>query len=83
MLGRTMGLWAQSHDLPLSFYHPREIRTSLIGRANAGKEELTYAVMTRWGLVGEEKTTHEWNAVAVGDYHLGLEEAAGAQEQPA
>ena len=79
MLGRMMDLWAQSHGLRLYSYPPREIRTSLIGRANAGKEELTYAVMTRWGLLGEEKTTHEWNAVAVGDYHLGLKEAVGDQ----
>lgn len=81
MLGRAMNLWARSHDLPLHSYPPREIRTSLIGRANAGKEELTYAVMTRWGLLGEEKTTQEWNAVAVGDYHLGLKVVA-TQEQP-
>ena len=41
--------------------------TAALGRSKSAKEELAYAVMTRWGLLGELKTTHEWNAIAVGD----------------
>lgn len=67
--------WTQGHRLPLYCYSLREIRACLVGRANGAREELAYAVMTRWGLVGEGKTTHEWNAIAVGDYHLGFGEA--------
>ena len=63
--------WSKGHGLPLYPYLIREIRTQLLGRSKSAKEELAYAVMTRWGLLGELKTTHEWNAIAVGDYHLG------------
>ncbi len=75
MLDRTLYEWAQSCNLPLYSYSLREIRAAIVGRGNGGKEELAYAVMTRWGLLGEGKNTHEWNAVAVGDYHLGQRKA--------
>lgn len=70
MLNSTLYEWARVHKLPLFSYPVREIRTAILGRGNGGKEELTYVVMTRWGLLGEGKSTHEWNAIAVGDYHL-------------
>ncbi len=70
MLTRALERWAQNHDLPLYSYPLREIRVAISGRANAAKEELAYAVMTHWDLLGAKKTTHEWNAIAVGDYHL-------------
>ena len=62
--------------MPFYPYSLREIRAAIIGRANSAREELAYAVMTRWGLLGEVKTTHEWNAIAVGDYHLARQELA-------
>ena len=71
MLSQAMEQWAQQHNLPLYCYPLREIRAVVLGRSNAASEELAYATMTRWGLLGEEKSTHEWNAIAVGDYHLG------------
>ena len=64
--------WARGLKLPLHSYPLREIRATLSGRANSAKDELAYAVMTRWGLLGRRITTHELNAIAVGDYHLGL-----------
>ena len=70
MLSRTMDQWAQERNLPLYCYPLREIRSVVLGRANAASEELAYTAMVRWGLLGQEKTTHEWNAIAVGDYHL-------------
>ena len=70
LLSRAMEEWAQQHNLPLYCYPLREIRAVVLGRANAASEVLAYATMTRWGLLGEEKSTHEWNAIAVGDYHL-------------
>ena len=70
MLHRALERWAREHGLPLYPYPIREIRVAILGRANPGREELAYTVMTRWGLLGEGKSTHEWNAIAVGDYHL-------------
>lgn len=72
MLGQALEQWAREHDLPLYCYPHRGIRVAISGRANAAKDEMAYSVMTRWGLLGEGKTTHELNAIAVGDYHLGL-----------
>ena len=70
-LSRALERWTRGHNLPLYSHSLHEIREAIIGRASGAKEELAYAVMTRWGLLGEGKTTHEWNAIAVGDYHLG------------
>ena len=74
LLKQSLEKWAQDHSLPIYCYPVREIRCALVGRANGAKQELVYAVMTRWGLLGEGKTTPEWNAIAVGDYHLGRAE---------
>ena len=72
IFSRALERWAQGLKLTLHSYPLREIRATLSGRANAAKDELAYAVMTRWGLLGMRMTTHELNAIAVGDYHLGL-----------
>jgi Holliday junction resolvasome RuvABC endonuclease subunit len=70
MLGTTLERWAEEFNLPLYCYLIREIRVATLGRASATREELAYAVMTRWGLLGMGKSSHEWCAIAVGDYHL-------------
>ena len=80
MLSRALELWAQGHYLPLYCYPIREMKVAILGRPTAAKEELAYAAMTRWGLLGEGKTTHEWTAIAVGDYHLGLKKTAAGIE---
>ena len=80
MLVGALKRWSRSRGLPLFLYPLREVRATLSGRANAAKEELAFVVMSRWGLLGMKKTTHEWNAIAVGDYHLGrLTTAAGME----
>ena len=71
MLTLVLERWAHERNLPLYSYPLRDIRAAILGRPNAAKEELAYAVMTRWGLLGTGKTTHEWTAIAVGDYHVG------------
>ena len=70
LLAAAMEEWSSHHHLPLFPYHLRDIRAGILGRGTAAKEELAYVVMTRWGLLGQGKTTHEWNAIAVGEYHL-------------
>ena len=69
---------AREHKLRMCCYPHRDIRSALSGRPNAAKEELAYAVMTRWGLLGTGKSTYEWNAIAVGDYHLSSSQHAVA-----
>lgn len=79
LLRHNLERWASGHNLPIYCYPIREIRTALVGRPNGAKQELVYSVMTRWGLLGEGKTTQEWNAIAVGDYHLGRRVAAAIE----
>ena len=70
MLSVTLENWAAELGLSYHVYQIREVREALLGRANATKEELSYEVMNRWGLLGIGKSSHEWCAIAVGDYHL-------------
>ena len=69
-LKAALSAWAQRHNLPVHLYTPREVRAGIVGKANAPKEALAYAVMKRQGLVGVAKSTAEWEAVAAGDYHM-------------
>ena len=62
--------WGRTRSLPIHSYSVQEIKSAILGWHNVAGEELTYAMMTRWGLLGKEKTTHELKAISVGDYHL-------------
>ena len=79
VLSNSILEWAKAHHLSMYPYHQRDIRWGMLGRGHAAKEELAYVVMTRWGLLGQEKTTHEWNAIAVGDHHLRCENVESAR----
>ena len=48
----------------------------MTGHTNASRDQLAYSVMVALGLIGQGKTTHEWEALAVGHYHLTREDAA-------
>ena len=71
-LGKVLDEWSKEHEIRLFIYPLKDVRIAMLGRANAGKEELAYTVMTRWGMIGTGKSTHEWNAIAIGDYHQSL-----------
>ena len=71
-LSQVLDAWAREHDIRLFIYPLKDVRVAMLGRANAGKEELAYTVMTRWGMLGTGKSTHEWTAIAIGDYHQSL-----------
>ena len=64
--------WAGRHLLPLYAYTAKEVRLSIVGKANASRDSLNYAVMEQLGLIGQSKTTHEWEALAAAYYHLQL-----------
>ncbi len=51
-------------------YTAQEVRGFVTGHPNASRDQLAYAVMARLGLIGQAKNTHEWEAIAVGQYHL-------------
>jgi Holliday junction resolvasome RuvABC endonuclease subunit len=70
LLDAALARWSGRHRLCLFAYTAQEVRTAVAGHPNASRVDLGYAVMTRFGLIGQGKTTHEWEAIAVGDYHL-------------
>jgi Holliday junction resolvasome RuvABC endonuclease subunit len=70
LLDEALARWSARHCLCLYAYTAQEVRTAVAGHPNASRVDLGYAVMTRFGLIGQGKTTHEWEAIAVGDYHI-------------
>ena len=67
--------WSWRHGLRIYAYTTQEVRTAATGHPNTSKDELAYAVMAGLGLIGAEKNAHEWEAIAVGRYHLALRRA--------
>ena len=70
LLDAALSEWARRHGLPMFGYSAQEIRTAFTGHPNAPKDQLAHDVMIRLGLIGQAKTVHEWEAIAVGHYHL-------------
>ena len=70
LLNNALLQWSERHHLPLHPYTAQEVREAVAGHPNASRDQLGYAVMERLGLIGQDKTTHEWEALAVGHYHL-------------
>ena len=70
LLDAALLQWSRAHLLRLYSYTTQEVRAVLAGHPNASKDQLAYEVMVSLGLIGQAKTAHEWEAVAVGYYHL-------------
>ena len=87
LLETALREWCQRHQLRLFAYSAQTVRAALTGHPNASREDLAYAVMSGMGLIGQGKTTHEWEAIAVGHYHLtrqhdGDDSSAAAEDAP-
>ncbi len=61
--------WSSGRDLPQFSYTAQEVRTAIAGHPNASRDQLGYATMLLLGLIGQGRSTHEWEAIAVGHYH--------------
>ena len=70
LLETELARWAQQAGRPLTPYPSATIRQGVAGHARASRQSLAFAAMTALGLVGTDKSTHEWEAVAAGAYHL-------------
>ena len=70
LLDTALREWCQRHQLRLFGYSAQVVRAALTGHSNSSREDLAYAVMSGLKLIGRGKTTHEWEAIAVGHYHL-------------
>ena len=63
-------------------YTAQEVRSAITGHSNASKEHLAYAVMVGCGLIGQAKSTPEWEAIAVGRHHLLSSSSSKADSPP-
>ena len=70
LLESSLLQWCRDRGLPLHAYTAQEVRGSVTGHPNASRDQLAYAVMAKLGLIGQAKNTHEWEAIAVGQYDL-------------
>lgn len=70
LLEESLLNWSAGRKIGFFSYTTQEVRAAIAGFANASPDRLGYAIMVRLGLIGHRKSTHEWEAVAVGYYHL-------------
>ncbi|PKB63740.1 MAG: hypothetical protein BZY80_05695 [SAR202 cluster bacterium Io17-Chloro-G2] len=82
LLEHALAQWSRRHNLPLHAYTAQEVRSAIAGQPNASQDQLAFAVMERLGLIGQSKTSHEWEALAVGEHHLGQSMPAPAPSPP-
>ena len=70
LLVSSLTTWASARGLPQFSYTAQEVRAAIAGHPNASRDQLGYAIMLLLGLIGQGRSTHEWEAIAVGHYHL-------------
>ncbi|MDA0262956.1 MAG: crossover junction endodeoxyribonuclease RuvC [Chloroflexi bacterium] len=70
LLVSSLAQWSGERGLPQFSYTAQEVRTAIAGHPNASRDQLGYATMLLLGLIGQGRSTHEWEAIAVGHYHL-------------
>ena len=78
LLVSSLARWSSGRGLPQFSYTAQEVRTAIAGHPNASRDQLGYAIMLLLGLIGQGRSTHEWEAIAVGHYHLNRKEQAPA-----
>ncbi|NQW22763.1 MAG: crossover junction endodeoxyribonuclease RuvC [SAR202 cluster bacterium] len=70
LLVSSLSQWTSERNLPQFSYTAQEVRAAIAGHPNASRDQLGYAIMLLLGLIGQGRSTHEWEAIAVGHYHL-------------
>jgi len=71
-LGQAQGvaiLAAATHEIPVFFYHPLEVKKALTGYGNASKEQLNFVIRNLLGLE-ETLPLDASDALSVALYHL-------------
>lgn len=70
LLDNALVNWSAGHRLPLYTYSAQEVRAAIARHSHVPPDQLAYAIMRRLRLIGASKSTHEWEALAIGYYHL-------------
>lgn len=71
--------WSSGHRLPLYTYSAQEVKAAIARHSHVPQDQLAFAVMRRLELIGVKKSTHEWEALAIGYYHLCRRDGGGVQ----
>lgn len=69
LLIASLATWSSERALPQFSYTAQEVKTAIAGHPNASRDQLGYAIMLLLGLIGQGRSTHEWEAITVGHYH--------------
>lgn len=69
-LDASLVKWASARQLVLYTYPAQEVRTAIARHSRVPPDQLAYAIMQRLRLIGVRKSTPEWEALAIGYYHL-------------
>ena len=81
LLDGSLARWATDRQLPLFTYSGQEVRAAIARHSRVPQDQLAYAIMRRLRLIGARKSTPEWEALAIGYYHL-CRMAARARASP-
>ena len=69
-LDASLVKWASERQLALHTYPAQEVRAAIARHSRVPPDQLAYAMMRRLRLIGVRKSTPEWEALAIGYYHL-------------
>ena len=70
LLDGSLAEWSERRRLAFYTYSVEEVRAAVARHARVPQDQLAFAIMRRLGLIGERKSTPEWEALAIGYYHL-------------
>ncbi len=83
LLDGLLSQWTTGRQLPLYTYAAQEVRAAIARHARVPQDQLAYAIMLRLRLIGARKSTAEWEALAIGYYHLSrVAEGKGMKGNP-
>ena len=70
LLDGSLAEWSERRRLAFYTYSVEEVRAAIARHARVPQDQLAFAIMRRLELIGERKSTSEWEALAIGYYHL-------------
>ena len=70
LLDRALVDWSAGRRLPFYTYSAQEVRVAIARACHVPQDQLAFAIMRHMGLIGTRKSTLEWEAMAIGYYHL-------------
>ena len=77
LLDAALVTWAASRRLPLHTYPTQHVRAAIARHFRVPPDQLAFAIMQRMKLIGARKSTPEWEALAIGCYHLSCRPQGG------